>query len=424
MRKSLVTARWGLGAVFAAGFIMFGVASTVSGPLLPSIRLEYQLNLSQAGSLFSAQFIGFVLSVLVGGVVADTCGKRIFVLAGTGILTCGLVLVGCFYNRWLLTIGFFMTGIGFGGFDAGLSPLVGDLNPERRGLALNLLHMFFGVGALLGPLWAGHFAASSGTWRYAYLAMAVCSVIFLLVFVGCFTPKHSGEGEAGPRRFTSLLVDKRLMLLAGLMCTYVGLESGVSGWTFSLMTEALKTTSRVATSTVSLFWTSLTLGRLLSAYASERLGHGLFILYCCAGSVLASVPGAIGLGVRATMISCVALGFFFSGIFPTVMAQGTSSFPNSTGSVAGMLVAAGAAGGAVVPWLIGLVSDAYGLSRGMVVIPLGCSLMLALSLISSRPSSSEPCRIAGPHQESYRSGDQATSLHELYHMCPRWLWCS
>lgn len=406
----MVTARRALRAVFAAGFIIFGVASTISGPLLPSIRLEYQLNLSQAGSLLSAQFIGFVVSVLVGGVVADTCGKRIFVLAGTGILSCGLVLVGCFHNRWLLTMGFSLTGIGFGGFDAGLSPLVVDLNPEGMALALNLLHAFFGIGALLGPLWAGHFAAGSGTWRHAYLAVAVCSVIFSLVFLGCRIPKHSREREAAPTRFTSLLVDKRLILLAGLMCTYVGLESGVSGWTFSLMTEALKATSQAATSAVSLFWTSLTLGRLLSAYASERLGHGLFILGCCAGSILASLPVAMGLGVRATMISCVALGFFFSGIFPTVMAQGTSSFPNSTGSVAGMLAAAGAVGGAVVPWLIGLLSDAYDLSRGMVVIPLGCSLMLALSLINSRPSSSEPCRVAGPHEEGYRLGDQATPL--------------
>lgn len=375
-------------AIFAAGFVIFGVASTISGPLLPFIRVDYRFSLSQTGSLFSAQFAGFVLSVLVGGVVADVWGKRLFVLVGTAVLTCGLALVGCFHSRRLLAIGFFMMGVGFGGFDAGLSPLVGDLNPERRGLALNLLHMFLGVGALLGPFWARHFAAALGAWRHVYSITAACSSAFLLVFASYPIPKYSQARNAGFGYLGTLLCDKRLVLLALLMCAYVGLESGVNGWTFSFMTEAIGSTSPLATYTLSLFWGSLTLGRLVAAYISERLGYKLVILSCCAGSLLAGAPGVMGLGVYATMISCAALGFFFSGIFPTVLAQGTSYFPRSTGTVAGILIAAGAAGGALVPWLIGVVADTYDLSRGMAVIPLGCALMLVLSFINNRLSRS------------------------------------
>lgn len=385
--------------MFAAGFVLFGMTNTMSGPLLPSLRLDYQLSLSQAGSLFTVQFVGFILSVLVGGVIADTFGKRTFVLVGTAVLTCGLVLIGCFHNAWLLTVGFFTVGIGFGGFDAGLAPLVGDLNSDRRAFALNLLHTFFGVGALLGPLWAGYIVASSVAWRYAYLAMAACSLLFLLAFgTRNITPRYrEGNASPSPERFASLLVDRRLVLLAGLVCVYVGLESGVGAWVFSFLTEALKTTPEVATSAVSLFWASLTLGRLLSAYASERLGHELFILCCCAGSVVAGLPLTMGPGVRAALVSCVALGFFFSGIFPTVIAQGTSLFPGSTGSVTGMLVAAGAAGGALVPWLIGLVSDAFSLSRGMALIPIGCGLMLALSLVNELSARERRAREKGAH---------------------------
>ncbi|HHY32392.1 MAG TPA: MFS transporter [Firmicutes bacterium] len=381
----MATTRSGLGTVFAAGFVLFGIANTMSGPLLPSLRLDYQLSLSQAGSLFSVQFAGFVLSVLVGGMIADTFGKRTFLLVGTAILTCGLLLIGCFHNTWLLTLGFCTAGIGFGGFDAGLAPLVGDLNSERRAFALNLLHTFFGVGAFLGPLGAGWIVASSLSWRYAYLAMAACSFVFLLAFGACRVRPPLREGKASPERFASLLVDKRLVLLGALICVYVGLESGVSAWMFSFLTETLRTTPEVGTSAVSLFWASLTLGRLLSAYASERLGHELFVLCCCVGAILTSALGLFattGMGARAAVVSFVSLGFFFSGIFPTVVAQGTSLFPSSTGSVTGMLVAAGAVGGAILPGLIGLVSDAYSLGRGMALIPLGCGVMLVLSAVN------------------------------------------
>ncbi|MCR4403659.1 MAG: MFS transporter [Firmicutes bacterium] len=388
---------WGLGALCAAGFVIFGMTNTMTGPLLPSLRLDYQLSLSRAGSLFTVQFAGFILSVLVGGVLADTFGKRKFVVATTAILICGLTLIGCFRNVWLLDLGFFAMGVGFGGFDAGLAPLVGDLNAHRRAFALNLLHTFFGVGALVGPLWAGYIVAGSVTWRYAYLAMAACSLVFLLAFgARRIAPRLGAPRPAGEKpsreRLSSLAFDRRLMLLAGLVCVYVGVESGVSAWVFSFLTAALRATREVATGAVSLFWASLTLGRLVSAYVSERLGHSSFIACCCAGSVLAGLPLMMGPGVGAALASCVALGFFFSGIFPTIMAQGTSLFPGSTGSVTGMLVAAGAAGGAVFPWLIGLVSDAFSLSTGMLLIPVGCGLMLALSVVNALSTSARAAR--------------------------------
>lgn len=373
----------GLAPIFAAGFVLFGIANTMSGPLIPSLRSDYQLSLSGAGSLFTMQFAGFVLSVLVGGAIADIFGKRAFVLLGTAVLTCGLALVGCFRGPWSLNVGFFMIGVGFGGFDAGLAPLVGDLNSDKRAFVLNLLHMFFGVGAFFGPAWASYLVSAAGPagWRYAYLTAAGSSLLFLVAFGKCRVRPALQDGrDAGQKPFMSLVGDGRLRLLAGLACVYVGVESAVNAWVFSFLTNSLKATSAVASAATCIFWASLTLGRLFSAYACERFGQELFIVCCCAGSVLAGLPLAMGPGVSMTLASCAALGFFFSGIFPTIMAEGASLVPNSTGSVTGMLVAAGAVGGALVPWLIGLVSDARSLERGMALIPIASGLMLALAL--------------------------------------------
>lgn len=401
----------GLAPIFAAGFVLFGIANTMSGPLLPSLRLDYQMSLSEAGRLFSVQFTGFVLSVLVGGVIADIFGKRMFVLLGTAVLTCGLTLIGCFRSAWLLNIGFLTMGVGFGGFDAGLAPLVGDLNSDRRAFALNLLHMFFGVGALIGPVWASYLLSVAGPagWRYVYLAAAGGSLLFLLAFGTCrVRPPVQEGGTPGRKRFTSLVVDGRLRLLAGLACVYVGVESGVNAWVFSFLTETLKATSAVAAAATCLFWASLSLGRLFSAYASERFGQELFIVCCCAGSVLAGLPLTMGPGVGVTLASCAALGFFFSGIFPTIMAEGTSLFPGSTGSVTGMLVAAGAVGGALVPWLIGLVSDARSLERGMALVPIGSGLMLALALANK-------IRSGAPRRDVARCALDSRVLHDASH---------
>ena len=150
------------------------------------------------------------------------------------------------------------------------------------------------------------------------------------------------------------------------------------------MVELVKLAPRSAAVTVSLFWVALTFGRLLVAYVSEKLGYRLTILFCCIGAFFVSAFGLMETNALATAILFVALGFFLSGIFPTVMAQGTSFFPYSTGSVAGILMAAGAMGRSVIPWLIGTVSDVYNLRSGMGLVPLGCGLMLVLSLINMK----------------------------------------
>lgn len=415
------------------GFIVFGMSKSIAGPLLPYMRQDLGLSLAVAGTLFTADFIGFILSVLIGGAASDVWGKRVYVLTGAGLLGLGLATVALARSVWYLRLGFFMMGLGSGGFDAGLSPLIGDVEAENRGYALNLLHMFFGVGALMSPVLARLFGAGSGAWRGGFSVSAALALGFLVMFAACRipacgywrgkeaaaagsvasadpgpavptpepaapAPKPSGHAplsvERAPQsigrtqqsiRYTLLAMLKSgpLLLLAALMTLYVGLESGVSGWMYTFMIDLEKFSPGAAAAIVSLFWVALTLGRLVVAHLSGRLGYERTILTCASGALLAGLAAAFLPNGFVVGVAFVALGLFFSGIFPTTMAQGTAMFPHSTGSVAGLFMTAGSAGGMLIPWLIGAVSGAFGLSAGIALIPLGCALIAGLAFVNA-----------------------------------------
>jgi len=96
------------------GFIAIGVIGNVIGPLLPAIRTDISINYSQGGMLLSGQFIGMLLTSLVGGYLMDKWGKKPFLLAGSSMLVIGLIGCMAARNYVMLYVLNLITGFGYG----------------------------------------------------------------------------------------------------------------------------------------------------------------------------------------------------------------------------------------------------------------------------------------------------------------------
>ena len=59
-----------------ATFVPIGIVTVLLGPLLPMLSARWSLNYSQAGSLFTAQFLGSTVGVFVSGVIVSRWGFR------------------------------------------------------------------------------------------------------------------------------------------------------------------------------------------------------------------------------------------------------------------------------------------------------------------------------------------------------------
>src|SRR6202008_220879 len=108
------------------------------------------LNYSQAGELFTAQFLTSTVAVLLSGMLIARWGFRFAIKAG--LLVMGASVAALLAGSRLLGMGC------IGGYGAGLglavpaaNLLVAEVNPGRRSAALNLLTFSWSAGAVACP---------------------------------------------------------------------------------------------------------------------------------------------------------------------------------------------------------------------------------------------------------------------------------
>ncbi len=339
------------------GFITIGIVGTIIGPTLPYLMSDFKLNLAQAGAIFFLQFLGYIIAVLSGGIISDIVGKRRVILSGVASVAIGELLFSI-AGSWLLILFFtFLGGLGFGIIDGGFNAMISDLNKDRRGSALNLLHVFWGVGALGGPFLTGIVLSAGISWRYPFLATGIiATILFILLFLQEF-PSLPPEDRINGKEFIVLIRRRVFVLWALAMALYVGIEMGVSGWVCTYLEKMLAFPTASASKVLSLFWMGIMIGRLVSSRILKKLDYNRLVLICMSGSFFSLL---LALFIPNPIISAfwfAMTGFFFSAIFPTIVAIASSYLPRYSGTVVGTLIAAGGLGGMLFPWLLGIIAQ-------------------------------------------------------------------
>src|SRR5262249_49356556 len=79
-----------LTAAAHAAFVPIGVVTVLLGPLLPILSVRWGMNYSQAGSLFTVQFITSSLGVVLSGWLVARSGFRFAIAAGLLFMAVGV----------------------------------------------------------------------------------------------------------------------------------------------------------------------------------------------------------------------------------------------------------------------------------------------------------------------------------------------
>jgi fucose permease len=134
--------------------------------------------------------------------------------------------------------------------------------------------------------------------------------------------------------------------------------------------------------TLSLFFIGLTIGRLLTGLISEKVGYSRTLVLLSLGSAVFFLLIYTIQAINPIIILFILLGFFLSGIYPTVMAQAGSIFPQYSGTISGVLTAAGGIGGMLMPLGMGIASEYAGLHVGLFLPLVSTIIMFFLAVLS------------------------------------------
>lgn len=353
---------------------MIGVYSTSFGPAMQSIADDFGVSLDHAGILLTLLFLGSIAaSAAFAGWLHRFEPKWFAALGGlmVGAGTAGIAFAPSW--GWLLP-GVVVTGVGGGLMDAGAHTIVTRVSADvTRGI--NRLNVFFAVGAVIGPLWAGSvLGADAGARPVVYLG--VCIVTLAAAAFTALSPVvelHPEVSHGSPLRLS------RVALVMGfVLFLYVGAEFGLGSWVASYADREFDAGTFAGGVITSGYWGALMVGRLVSGWLFHRgaPAHRVLVGSIACGMVASAAIAAANESFALAVAAAFATGLAFGPVWPAAMAVAAG---RRGANVPAAMVTIGNSGGFIFPWLQGRILVEAGATTGIAMSAALCALMLAVA---------------------------------------------
>ena len=365
--------RLAAGIVGSLTLLVIGWTGLLVPSLIRSIKGTFDQTDAGIGVVYLAYSVAYAAGSVLGGGLMERFGRRSVLVSAAVLHGIGIAGFGLAPSWPLFVLAMVPAGLGAGCLDGGSNGLVLDVYREGRGRAMNLLHVWFSVGALLAPLVIGQAVEADVAWQVIMVTSAVPLAALAVAYA--LVPMPSGRRQrvdvaAGTTSSVgSRLLSAPIVLLGVAIASYVAAEIGVSNWLVRFLEPAPLATATLA---LSLMWAGATVGRLLSSAISDRFDHLRFTLACI---VLMGL--AIGAAVTAPSLPLSIALFTLAGaasgpVFPMIVALGGERFPERSAAVGGTLVGFAVVGSTLYPPAIGFLSVSVGLPIAMAGNALLC----------------------------------------------------
>jgi fucose permease len=383
--------------LFFAAYFTFGFVLNVVGAIIPVVIREYRLSLFAGGLLAFAFYIAFGVCSIPAGWMADRIGAKPVVLVGVLLMGVGCGAIAWARTYVAITLFAFLIGAGIALLETAGNPLIAHLDiRENYHRNLTLTIGFGGIGAFAGPLCLSALELHHLPWRYLYLGYAgLCAILLVLLGLAQFPGGvKSAAEELRPREILKLLSHPIAVTYFLALFFYVGAEVGTASWIVKFFQQVhglaeqriihpgenpvLRILPSLPLLAVSLFWGLQGAGRLSSGPGIHFLGPRTMLRLYAVGA-LACLLFATFAPTGWAAVGFMSCGFFTSVLFTLLFSGAVHSFRQSQGTISGLLITA-SIGGAIIPPLVGLTADHFGLQVAMVIPAFCFAFVLSVSL--------------------------------------------
>lgn len=357
------------------GFFVMGFVDVV-GIAANYVKKDFVLSDTLTNLLPMMVFFWFAVISIPTGVMMGKIGKKNTVSAAMLVTIIAMILPVCGYSFPVVLVAFALLGIGNTVLQVTLNPMVaGLISGKALASVLTLGQFLKATSSFLGPLIAGAAAAWWGDWKLIFPVYAVITLVSLLWLWGCVRETAPREMHAaGFSSAVALFKDSYILMLFLGILFIVGIDVGLNTTIPRLLMERTGLPLDEAGLGTSLYFSARTIGTFAGTFLLVRVSSGKFLKM----SMLAGIPVFIGLmsfhslWMIGTMI--VLMGLLCANVFSILFSYALRHKPEYDGEISALMIM-GVSGGALIPLLMGVLSDGFGLVAGMAVLLL-CLLYL------------------------------------------------
>lgn len=389
-----------VGLIFLTFFVI-SFLTNIIGPLVPEIIDDFDLSLTMVAVLPLSFFIAYGVMSIPAGLLIERFSEKPIMIAAFIIAFMGSSTLALFPSYLTAICSLFLIGSGMAMLQVAIYPLLREAGGEEH-YAFNatIAQLVFGAASFLSPLVYSYLVLNlenrtadsnllittlsrvvpeSVPWISLYWLFAVIALLMIGVVVVSRIPKVERKADEQVGGFTTHLglIRNPIVILFFLgIFTYVGLEQGVYNWISQFLNTYHGYEPRtIGAHAASQFWGFMTIGSIAGVVLLKLVDSKVVLVTFTAAAIISLTAALFGPGPVAR-IAFPLVGFFAAVMYPVIFSLALNSVAEHHGSFAGILIT-GIIGGAIVPFIVGKLGDAFGLRTGML------SLYLALGYILS-----------------------------------------
>jgi fucose permease len=330
---------------------------------------DYGLTNQEYGGMFVPQAIMAVVSSLLGSRLSHRIGAKHVYLLGlyANLLAMALLVCSRFVMREnalayeILLAATASLGAGFGFTVPALNTFAAAFFPHKVEKAVLGLNALLGLGTALAPVFILLFVGLGIWWGMPLLVGA--AILMVAIFSMSLPLQTTRQPEEGRGRQGSPKLPARFWLYAAFALLYGICETMNGNWASVYMTKQLGSSAALASLALTIFWATVTAGRVLftaldkwlPASATFRIlpfvVSSAFVVTAC----LQSAQPQLG------VVAFAAAGLGCSALLPLVISLGQEELTTMAASVAGGLICAYQVGYGIAAFGVGPLQAQAGL---------------------------------------------------------------
>ena len=385
-------------------FFLWGFAHNLDPILIPHLKKSFTLTTTQSTLVDSSVFIAYFIMALPAGFIMKKYGYKIGIIIGLLLFA-----TGCFlfipaantqqYNFFLVAL--FIIACGLTILETVANPYASALgDPETAAQRLNFSQSFNGLAVALAPVIGARLiltkgfaeaelntmtesarkialASEASSVKMPYFILGAILVLFAVVFAFSKLPTiQNPEAHIAGKNIFHAFRHRHLSWAVAAQFFYVGAQVCVLSLFILYATKSANISEVKAADYLGACGFAFFIGRFLGTFLMKYIQpQRLLALYASINILLCIV--AIAAHGIITVYAVIGIFFFMSIMFPTIFSLGIKGLKGDT-AYGSSLIIMSIVGGAVLPRIYGIISDATNNIQTGYIVPLVCFIVVLL----------------------------------------------
>lgn len=351
------------------------------------VQKDFLLSETLTKLLPTSVFIWFFLLSVPISVVQKSFGIKRILNLGLLITGVSMIIPIIHYSYASMIVSFILLGIGNTILQVTVNPMFHLITDQSKYASyLSLSQLIKSVSSLVGPLLTVWIASYFGLWRYTFLIFGLSSGLMAIWFYFIKSPPRTIVNKSpGPKSPFNLLKNRYVSLMVLGIFLIVGLDVGLNTTISTYFIRLFNFGTNEAVKTISIYFLAKILGTFAGAILLRKINPSTFFRFSSAMLMILLLLFIFSGSATSSKVYLFSIGFFAANIFPLIFSFTIQKFPGYLEELSGLMIMS-VSGGAIIPPIMGIVSDNFGFRISLMVLLLCGIYLVILSTIRGRTS--------------------------------------